>query len=36
MITNLSDAKSNLSQWVRLAAEGEEAVITVRGRPWRV
>jgi len=33
MITNLRDAKSNLSQLVQLAAEGEEIVITVRGRP---
>ena len=33
MITNLRKAKSNLSQMVQLAAEGEEIVITVRGRP---
>ena len=33
MITNLREVKSNLSQLVRLAAEGEEIVITVRGRP---
>ena len=33
MITNLREAKSNLSQLVQLAAEGEEIVITVRGRP---
>jgi prevent-host-death family protein len=33
MITNLRDAKSNLSQLVQLAADGEEIVITVRGRP---
>jgi prevent-host-death family protein len=33
MITNLRAAKSNLSQLVQRAAEGEEIVITVRGRP---
>jgi prevent-host-death family protein len=33
MITNLREAKSHLSQLVQLAAEGEEIVITVRGRP---
>ena len=33
MITNLREAKSNLSQLVQLAADGEEIVITVRGRP---
>jgi prevent-host-death family protein len=33
MITNLREAKSNLSQLVQLAAEGEEIIITVRGRP---
>ncbi len=33
MITNLRDAKSNLSNLVQLAAEGEEIVITVRGLP---
>jgi prevent-host-death family protein len=33
MITNLRDAKSNLSQLVQLAADGEDVVITVRGRP---
>jgi prevent-host-death family protein len=33
MITNLREAKSNLSQFVQLAAEGEDIVITVRGRP---
>ncbi len=33
MITNLREAKSNLSQLVQLATEGEEIVITVRGRP---
>lgn len=33
MITNLREAKSSLSKLVRLAAEGEEIVITVRGQP---
>lgn len=33
MITNLREAKSNLSQLVQLAAKGEEVIITVRGRP---
>ncbi len=33
MITNLREAKCNLSQLVQLAAEGEDIVITVRGRP---
>jgi prevent-host-death family protein len=33
MITNLRDAKSNLSQLVQLAAQGEDVVITVRGQP---
>ena len=33
MITNLREAKSNLSQLVQLAAEGEEIIITVRGEP---
>ena len=33
MITNLREAKSNLSQLVQLAAGGEEVIITVRGRP---
>jgi len=33
MITSLREAKSNLSQLVRLAAEGEDIVITVRGLP---
>ena len=33
MITNLREAKSNLSQLVQRAANGEEIVITVRGRP---
>ena len=33
MITNLREAKSNLSQLVQRAADGEEIVITVRGQP---
>ena len=33
MITNLREAKSNLSQLVQLAAGGEDIVITVRGQP---
>jgi prevent-host-death family protein len=33
MITNLREAKSNLSQLVKLAADGQDIVITVRGRP---
>jgi prevent-host-death family protein len=33
MITNLREAKSNLSQLVQLAANGEDILITVRGRP---
>jgi prevent-host-death family protein len=33
MITNLRDAKGNLSQLVQLAADGEDVVITVRGHP---
>jgi prevent-host-death family protein len=33
MIANLREAKSNLSQLVQRAADGEEIVITVRGRP---
>jgi prevent-host-death family protein len=33
MITNLREAKSNLSHLIQLAAEGEEIVITVGGRP---
>ena len=33
MITNLREAKSNLSQLVQLAADGEDIVITVRGQP---
>ena len=33
MITNLREAKANLSRLVQRAAEGEDIVITVRGRP---
>jgi len=33
MVTNLRDAKSRFSELVRLAAEGEEVLITVRGEP---
>jgi len=33
MIINLRDARDNLSQLVQLAADGEEIIITVRGRP---
>jgi prevent-host-death family protein len=33
MITNLREAKSNLSHLVQLASQGEEVVITVRGKP---
>jgi len=33
MITNLREARRNLSQLVQLAADGEDVVITVRGRP---
>jgi prevent-host-death family protein len=33
MIMNLREAKAQLSMLVQLAAEGEEIVITVRGRP---
>ena len=33
MITKLREAKSKLSQLVQRAANGEEIVITVRGRP---
>jgi prevent-host-death family protein len=33
VITDLREAKSNLSQLVQLAADGEDIVITVRGRP---
>lgn len=32
MITNLKDAKARLSEYVELAAGGEDVVITVRGR----
>jgi prevent-host-death family protein len=33
MIANLREAKSNLSQLVQRAADGEEIIITVRGQP---
>lgn len=33
MITNLRDAKAQLSMLVQRAAEGEEIIITVHGRP---
>lgn len=33
MVTNLRDAKSRFSELVKLAAEGEEILITVRGEP---
>jgi prevent-host-death family protein len=33
MITNLRDAKSRFSELVKLAADGEEILITVRGEP---
>lgn len=33
MITNLREAKSQLSKLVQLACDGEEIVITVRGKP---
>ena len=33
MVTNLRDAKASLSQLVQAAAEGEEILITVRGKP---
>jgi prevent-host-death family protein len=33
MIINLCDAKSRLSHLVQLAAQGEEIVITVHGKP---
>lgn len=33
MVTNLRDAKSRFSELVRLAAEGEDVLITVRGEP---
>jgi prevent-host-death family protein len=32
MITNLKEAKAHLSQFVEAAANGEEVVITVRGK----
>ena len=33
MITNLRNAKMHLGRFVRLAAEGEEILITVHGKP---
>ena len=33
MVTNLREAKSQLSKLVQMASDGEEIVITVRGRP---
>lgn len=33
MITNLREAKAQLSMLVQRAAEGEEIIITVHGRP---
>lgn len=33
MVTNLREAKSRFSELVRLASEGEEILITVRGEP---
>jgi prevent-host-death family protein len=33
MVTNLRDAKSRFSELVKLAADGEEILITVRGEP---
>jgi len=33
MITNLREAKAQLSKLVQRAAEGEEIIITVHGRP---
>ena len=33
MIANLRDAKSRLSELVRMACHGEDIVITVRGEP---
>lgn len=32
MVTNLRDAKGRLSELVQLASQGEEVVITVRGK----
>lgn len=33
MVTNLRDAKSRFSELVKLAADGEDVLITVRGEP---
>ena len=33
MTTNLRDAKARFSELVKLAASGEEVIITVRGEP---
>ena len=33
MVTNLREAKSSLSEYVKRASEGEEILITVRGEP---
>ena len=33
MVTNLREAKSQLSKLVQMACDGEEIVITVRGEP---
>lgn len=33
MVTNLRDAKSRFSELVKLAADGEDILITVRGEP---
>jgi len=33
MVTNLREAKSRFSELVKLAAEGEDILITVRGEP---
>jgi prevent-host-death family protein len=33
MVTNLRDAKSRFSELVKLAADGEEILITVHGEP---
>ena len=33
MVTNLRDAKSRFSELVKLTADGEDVLITVRGEP---
>ena len=33
MVTNLRDAKSRFSELIKLAADGEDILITVRGEP---